>query len=754
MIRPVLVSLGFAALGALVLAVLVYESLLGVARQVAGNQADVAGLMHTRITACLGDFTTVRDFLENQISIYPHEDVGRMVPMLRSLGGNLMLSNAGYKALRLDRSEGGSVLDLRLRTLEGVEMVVEDQREPAERPADDPAFRAAVNRRDRVHFRIAESAEGPVLRLLGPVNGAAGRPAGVLVMDFDLAMILDDFGTSDVEGGRSAPMPLALLDAKGNLLLQRGGILPEHARLGEVRPELWRAITKESTGRTLAEGGVWIFRTVDPTALLDKKDQSHVDYAEDARPLRLISRLKAADLWSRLEHSILVLAGLIAGGWLLISTYQFAIAVGRRRQAELVEKLRAANERLATSLTEEKRLLGKARAAENAKSEFLAVMSHELRTPMNSVIGFANLLAGTPLNKEQHEHIAAITDSGEMLLSIISEILDLSRIESGQLELQTSTFSTAEILRRAITPWRLPAGEKGLTLEAHCDPGVPTWLRGDEWRLRQILNNLIGNAVKFTERGFIRVSVHSVTPPVDDATGRAWLEFVVADSGQGISEDGLQRVFEPFVQADSSISRRHGGAGLGLAIVKKLAQLLGGVVEASSRVGEGSRFLVRLPFEVPAQVDEAAAAADGAAVADVGFASRHPMRILVAEDNATNRRLMQILLGRLGYEVSLAGDGEEAVRVHAENPPDCILMDMQMPKMDGLQASREIRRREAENPGLRRTTITALTANALGDARQECRAAGMDDFLTKPIVLPALASHLAVVHARRAGGGA
>jgi two-component system, sensor histidine kinase len=378
-----------------------------------------------------------------------------------------------------------------------------------------------------------------------------------------------------------------------------------------------------------------------------------------------------------------------------------------------------------------------AERASSAKSEFLARMSHEIRTPMNGVMGMSELLQGTELTARQRRLAQTITRSAEGLLQIINDILDFSKIEAGKLELEQIDFGLREIIEETIEILGLRARGKGLELRCVIESSVPTAVRGDPVRLRQVLINLAGNAIKFTDTGAVVVRVTAL-----DADGA--LRFEVTDTGIGISEEAQAQIFSAFSQADSFTTRKYGGTGLGLAICRQLVTLMGGTIGVESEPNRGSRFWfeIRLtPTADPATATFIAATSD----LEVEFTPEAPMAdgplVLLVEDNAVNREVAVSMLENLGYRTESAVNGLLAMEAVAESEYGAVLMDCQMPIMDGLTATVEIRRREARS-GARRVPIIALTANAMDGNRDRCLAAGMDDFLTKPFTQAQLAATL------------
>ncbi|MFA4938933.1 ATP-binding protein [Brevundimonas sp.] len=382
-----------------------------------------------------------------------------------------------------------------------------------------------------------------------------------------------------------------------------------------------------------------------------------------------------------------------------------------------------------------------AEAANHAKSDFLANMSHEIRTPLNGVIGIVDALSRTDLTPEQAEMVDLIGSSGVTLERLVSDILDVSKIEAGHLDLETRPFDLDEALAAPLDVMRLRGEAKGLTFDIRRDADARGLFVGDSTRIRQVLDNLLSNAIKFTHQGSVGVAI-----AVDeDSDGLTQLTLRIEDTGVGFSPDHAARLFDRFSQADTTITRRFGGTGLGLSICRSLVELMGGRISAASTPGVGSRFMVEIPLTRAASLtDHDARQRARAAEAERPLAA---LRVLLAEDHPVNQRVVQLILAAHAMQVVTVGDGEQALAAFQAETFDLVLMDMQMPGMDGLTATRAIRRMEADRPAQARTPIVMLSANAMAEHRDQAQAAGADLHVPKPITAASLLAGIQAVMA-------
>lgn len=424
-----------------------------------------------------------------------------------------------------------------------------------------------------------------------------------------------------------------------------------------------------------------------------------------------------------------VLTGSFVTTWLIFNTFsQFKESAEQQtlellqKEQELNQELSKKQEKLETYINQLEVATEELAKSTKAKSEFLATMSHEIRTPMNAILGMTHLLKQDSPRKDQVEPINILDFSGKTLLSLIDDVLDFSKIEAGKIEFENIEFELNKLINVIMESFKSTASNKGIELKNEIGEGIPNVLIGDPARLTQILNNLVSNALKFTEEGEVTLEVSTVSD-YDDAVR---LRFSIIDTGIGIEEERVDSIFESFTQASQNTKRLFGGTGLGLTISKQLTELQGGKISVESEEGEGSTFMVELTFDK----GTASAEVKEHTKKELDTHSITGLKVLLAEDNVVNQKVMIRFLERWNIEMEVVNNGEEALEALKNSNFDVILMDLQMPKMDGYEASEQIRK--LDDPYKRNTPIIALTAAALKEVREKVYAAGMNDFVTKP----------------------
>ena len=551
-----------------------------------------------------------------------------------------------------------------------------------------------------------------------------------LLQQTDLDDVLWDIARNAVAKLDLEDCVIYLLDDSGEFLVQKAAHGPKNPKREEILDPIVIRVGEGIVG-TVAATGL-------PTRISDtRREQSYikddafrlselaVPIIDDGRVIGVIDSEDARPDYYTDDH--LHLFETIAS----MASTRIAVAMKERDLRQTITDLEVTRSELEAASI-------RAEAASRHKSEFLANMSHEIRTPLNGVLGLNSLLGETQLDGEQRDYVETIRESGETLLTIINDILDFSKIEAGKLELERRPFDVRDCVRRSLGLLSVQADKKGLVLDCSVEDDVPARVQGDVTRVNQILVNLLSNAVKFTECGGINVSVAAERPKrhLEDRSG-VILRFSVEDTGIGIPEERRAQLFQPFRQVDASTTRKFGGTGLGLAICRRLAEMQGGTIWVDGRDGGGSVF----SFTIAVPVHEGAARAPGSQGPgnfDSHMGERHPLRILVVEDNVVNQKVTLGMLHRLGYEADVAGNGREAIEAIAVGDYDTVLMDVNMPQMDGIEAARRVR----AGPAHRQPYIIAFTADVLSGDEDRFRDAGMNDSISKPIVIDRLAAAL------------
>ena len=588
---------------------------------------------------------------------------------------------------------------------------------------------AALNRhpdpvrfREELQYRFLQQTVPP------PYRASYARPDGTTAIIEVHETLLRD------RTGRAVGIRFASLDItdRHRIEASASATTAELNAVSQAFPDL--CLRLDSTGNVLdCRGGQGSDALLRPKTYAGKRLSDVLNHATAAKCLEAIGRIRQTRTAESIEcaergpngdlfYEIRLIA-LERDQFLAIIRNVSEARAAQERNASYAHELEAKNRELEAAMTT-------ARDAIRLKSRFLANISHEIRTPLNGIFGMIDLLQSTQLTNEQQDYAQTLRESASALLPIINDILDLAKMEAGKLRLERNPFSLAVLATQVAALFEKRVQAKGLHFSSEIPSSLPENVIGDANRLRQILSNLLDNAVKFTEEGGVKFSVSVEKESLE----RIGVRFSVSDTGIGVAAEQLDRIFESFTQGDGSASRKYGGTGLGLAISKHLVELLGGHIAVESKPGEGSTFWFGVTMEKTAAP---AAEETRAPVAAALFkpSDLRSVRVLIAEDNELNKKLSLRLLGKLGIEAEAVSDGRQAVEAVSKKAYDMILMDCQMPEMDGFEATAIIRERERNR---RHTPICALTANAMDGDRERCLAAGMDDYLCKPIGLDQL----------------
>ncbi|MDH5553447.1 MAG: ATP-binding protein, partial [Nitrosomonas sp.] len=528
-------------------------------------------------------------------------------------------------------------------------------------------------------------------------------------------------------------LEIEIRDPGGNMVTGYRPEIPRHQQpftyMAEraIRGEAGENMTGYRDYRGVLVYGVWLW-----DSLLGLGITTEIDVEEALLPYRVVS-------WTTIGVLVVVLFFSSAG---VIFTLFFGERANRVLQKARMGLEEEVQQRTADLRENEKKLneaLKASNAATHAKTAFLANMSHEIRTPMNAIIGFSEILIQTNLDDMQSKHVNTINRSAKSLLSLLNDILDIAKLEEGRLEIESITFNLPQVIDDVVSTLSIKAQEKKIIINLHYDPALPNCFTGDPARLRQVLINLMGNAIKFTDKG-------SVTLQVEPTKEKDFLHFKIKDTGIGIPENRLEAIFAPFAQADTSTTRKYGGTGLGTTISRQIVECMQGKIWAENNEGPGSTF--HFTAYIP-QADSVSLSQAGAEKIQVAFNAARALKILLAEDIPENVELASIRLEAVGHQLDVAVNGLETVEKFSKESYDLILMDVQMPVMDGLEATREIRKIEVERGG--HIPIISLSASALAKDKVHCIEAGMDGFVSKPIDFNELFSEIAKIVPKDSG---